>query len=178
MKIYIARFIGYCNIAISEDKNKVKDYVKNIRKIDKDDYKIFSKDISDEDILMYSERPEYITTSSYGLEYTNIDWFILRKEFELYVSDLIITRDTLEDTILNMGKVISNNGMDSLRESLDEIKGLLKRIDKPGSDRDEVVYQFYKRNDIHYMDIMSYLSYTKWHEDAYKQYIESTGFPT
>ena len=176
MTLYIAKFIGYCNIAISEDKEIVKEYVKNIRKLNKDEYKIFEKDIPEEDRSIYDDRPEFIS-EEHGLIYTNLDWYILRQDFGFYIKDLIITRNTIEETLFNMSKLLSKSGEDSLQESLDEINDLLRRVDKPGKERDTIEKEFYKKHEINFMNIIAYLSYTQLYEDKYTEYVENVYFP-
>ena len=170
MNIYIARYIGYCNIAISQYEDKVKEYVKDIRRLKKGDYKIFQVDVSDRELVAIEDRPEYISTK-YGLSYTNIDWYIMDIDFGWYVNDLVITRDTLKETIINMSKVLSKGGEDSLQESLEEIEILLKKVDIPGKERDEVEGQFCKRHSLNHMNILTYLAYTREYETGYNQQV-------
>lgn len=165
MKIYIAKYMTY-NIAISDDKEEVKEYIKKVRKLSKREYTIHSKEIPKSEIITYSERPEYISsinTKYYGMNMTNIDWYIIKRDFKTYVDDLITTRDTLKETYLTMSKVVSKEGMDSLRESLTEIENLIEDI----SNGCDVEIQYYKKHDIHRMSIISYLKYTDIYEGYY-----------
>ena len=167
MKLYISRYKKCINIAISEDKDQVIEYTKGIRKLSNKEFRIETLDIPNKDILNYTDRPEFISIK-YGLIRTNIDWFIMEKDFEHYVDDLITTRDTLKETSFTLHKLLSREGEDSIDRSIEEINNILRKIDKKGEDRTEIEYQYYKRHELNYMNILVYFSYTNIYEKYYK----------
>lgn len=168
-RLYIASFQDEM-IAICDNKEDVQEYCKYNRKLKKDQYDIdYFENVTEMQLFEFSYEAEYLTRV-HGMIASNQDWYIMMEDFNSYVDDLLTTKNTLEDSLYFMKKFLHKDQVDSMRDTLDSIESIIRKLGKPGDEsRAEVEREYYKRHELMTMNASVYLKYMDniWFLDLY-----------